>query len=46
MKFTPPKLEKAMEMSDADPEAAAEVLRIAAEYLREGKKMPQPLAWS
>jgi hypothetical protein len=45
MKFTPPKLEKAMEMSDADPEAAAEVLRIAAGYLRDGKKMPQPLAW-
>lgn len=45
MKILPPRLEKTMNMSDSDPREAAEVLRIAAEYLREGKEMPQPLAW-
>ena len=44
MEFLPPRLERAMDMSDADPKEAAEVLRIAAEYLREGKQMPRSLA--
>ena len=44
MKIPPPELEEAMEMSDADPLAAAKVLRIAADYFRRGEDLPYPLA--
>ena len=33
MKFLPPYLEAAMDLSESDPNQAAEVLRIAAKYL-------------
>lgn len=38
------KLDEAMELKEVDREAAAEVLRIASEYLRSGKQMPFTLA--
>jgi len=40
MKALPPELEEALENSAADCDAAAEVLRIAAKYLRTGEAMP------
>jgi hypothetical protein len=45
MKIPPPELEEAMEMSDADPLAAAKVLSIAAEYFRHGEALPFSLAY-
>jgi len=44
MKFLPPELEVAMDWSESDPQQAAEVLRIAAKYLRSGEKLPLALA--
>jgi hypothetical protein len=44
MKFLPPDLENAMELSASDPNQAAEVLRIAAKYLRGQERMPDALA--
>jgi hypothetical protein len=44
MKFLPPELEEAMNLSESDPNQAAEVLRIAAKYLRSGERMPYALA--
>ena len=44
MKFLPIELENAMDLSEADPKQAAIVLRIAAEYLKNGQQMPFPLA--
>ena len=44
MNFLPIELEKAMDLSEADPKQAAIVLRIAAEYLKNGEKMPFTLA--
>jgi hypothetical protein len=45
MKLLPPKLEAAMELSESDPNQAAEVLRIAATYLKNQEKMPCALAY-
>ena len=45
MKIPPPELEEAMEMSDADPLAAAKVLSIAAKYFRRGEALPSFLAY-
>ena len=45
MKFLPPELEEAMNLSESDPNQAAEVLRIAAKYLRTGERMPYALAY-
>ena len=45
MKFLPPELEEAMDLSESDPNQAAEVLRIAAKYLRSGEMMPYALAY-
>ena len=45
MKLLPPKLEAAMELSQSDPNQAAEVLRIAATYLKNQEKMPYALAY-
>ena len=45
MKFLPPELEEAMDLSESDPNQAAEVLRIAAKYLRSGERMPYALAY-
>lgn len=45
MKFLPPDLENAMELSASDPNKAAEVLRIAAKYLTGREMMPDPLAY-
>jgi hypothetical protein len=45
MKFLPPELEEAMNLSESDPNQAAEVLRIAAKYLRSGEVMPYALAY-
>jgi hypothetical protein len=45
MKFLPPDLEAAMELSKSDPNQAAEVLRIAAKYLRSQERMPNALAY-
>jgi len=44
MKFLPIELENAMDLSEADPKQAAIVLRIAAEYLKNGQQMPFSLA--
>ena len=44
MNFLPIELEKAMDLSEADPKQAAIVLRIAAEYLKNGETMPFTLA--
>jgi hypothetical protein len=44
MKFLPPDLVIAMELSASDPNQAAEVLRIAAKYLRGQERMPDALA--
>ena len=44
MKFLPPYLEAAMDLSESDPNQAAEVLRIAAKYLRGRERMPDALA--
>jgi hypothetical protein len=44
MEFIPPELEKAMDLSKSDPECAAEVLRIAAKYLKSSEQMPYSLA--
>ena len=45
MKFLPPHLEAAMDLSESDPNQAAEVLRIAAKYLRSRERMPDALAY-
>ena len=45
MKLPPPELDDAMEMSAANPLAAAKVLSIAAEYLRKGEVLPSGLAF-
>jgi hypothetical protein len=45
MKFLPPDLEVAMDLSESDPNQAAEVLRIAAKYLRSRERMPDALAY-
>lgn len=45
MKFLPPDLEDAMELSASDPNKAAEVLRIAAIYLKGREMMPYRLAY-
>ena len=45
MKILPPELDDAMEMSAANPLAAAKVLSIAAEYLRKGEVLPSGLAF-
>ena len=45
MKFLPPYLEAAMDLSESDPNQAAEVLRIAAKYLRSRERMPDALAY-
>lgn len=45
MKISPPDLDDAMEMSAANPLAAAKVLSIAAEYLRKGEILPSGLAF-
>ena len=45
MKFLPPDLEDAMALSASDPNKAAEVLRIAAMYLKGREMMPDPLAY-
>ena len=40
-----PDLDNALEMSMVDPEKAAEVLRIAAKYLKEHQRLPSNLAF-
>ena len=45
MKLLPPNLEAAMELAESDPNQAAEVLRIAATYLKNQEKMPYALAY-
>lgn len=45
MKFLPPDLEDAMELSASDPNKAAEVLLIAAKYLKGREMMPDALAY-
>lgn len=45
MKLLPPKLEAALELSETDPNQAAEVLRIAATYLKNQEEMPYALAY-
>ena len=45
MKFLPPELEAAMDLAESDANQAAEVLRIAAKYLRSREKMPDALAY-
>jgi len=45
MKFLPPDLEGAMDLSESDPNQAAEVLRIAAKYLKGREMMPDQLAY-
>jgi len=45
MKFLPPDLEYAMELSASDPNKAAEVLLIAAKYLKGYEMMPDALAY-
>jgi len=45
MKFLPPDLEAAMDLSKSDPNQAAEVLRIAAKYLKSQERMPNALAY-
>ena len=45
MKFLPPDLEAAMDLAESDANQAAEVLRIAAKYLRSREKMPDALAY-
>lgn len=45
MKFLPPELEAAMDLSKSDPNQAAEVMRIAAKYLRSRERMPNALAY-
>jgi hypothetical protein len=44
MEFLTLKLENALDLADADPEQAAEVLREAAGFLRKGEPLPYPLA--
>lgn len=44
MQALPIELEKAMDFSKSDPNQAAEVLRIAAKYLKNQAEMPYPLA--
>jgi hypothetical protein len=44
MQALPIELEKAMDLSKSDPNQAAEVLRIAASYLKNRTEMPYPLA--
>ena len=44
MKFLPPDLEAAMDFAESDANQAAEVLRIAAKYLRSRERMPDALA--
>lgn len=44
MEFLPVKLETALDLADADPEQAAIVLRLSADYLRKGEPLPFPLA--
>ena len=43
--FPDPDLDNAMDMSKVDPEKAAEVLRIAAKYLKDHQKLPSGLAF-
>jgi hypothetical protein len=43
--FPDPDLDNAMDMSAVDSEKAAEVLRIAAKYLREHQRLPSSLAF-
>lgn len=43
--FPDPDLDNALDMSSVDPEKAAEVLRIAAKYLREHQRLPSSLAF-
>jgi len=45
MKFLPPDLEVAMDLAESDANQAAEVLRIAAKYLRSREMMPYALAY-
>jgi hypothetical protein len=45
MKLLPPNLEAALELAESDPNQAAEVLRIAATYLKNQEKMPYALAY-
>ena len=45
MKFMPPDLEAAMDLAESDANQAAEVLRIAAKYLRSRERMPDALAY-
>jgi hypothetical protein len=45
MKFLPPDLEAAMDLAESDANQAAEVLRIAAKYLRSRERMPDALAY-
>lgn len=45
MKFLPPNLEAAMDLAESDANQAAEVLRIAATYLRSRERMPDALAY-
>ena len=45
MKFLPPDLEAAMDLAGSDANQAAEVLRIAAKYLRSRERMPDALAY-
>lgn len=44
MEALPIELEKAMDLSESDPNQAAQVLRIAANYLKNQAVMPYPLA--
>jgi len=43
--FPDPDLDNALDMSTVDPEKAAEVLRIAAKYLKEHQRLPSNLAF-
>jgi len=45
MKFLPPDLQTAMDFSESDSNQAAEVLRIAAKYLKSRETMPDALAY-
>ena len=45
MKFLSPDLEAAMDLVESDPNKAAEVLRIAATYLKNQEEMPYALAY-
>lgn len=45
MRFLPPDLEAAMDFAESDANQAAEVLRIAAKYLRSRERMPDALAY-